>query len=229
MSIIIPALNEVAAIAATLAPLQGWRERGVEVILADGGSLDGTLEAARAGVDRVVSSVPGRSVQMNAGAAVARGDYLLFLHADTTLPAAFAGDIDHWATRQVAWGFFPVRLSGAGVVLRVVERAMNWRSRWTAVATGDQCLFVRRDLFRQLGGFPAIPLMEDVAMSKQLRRLSAPHIEAQPVVTSSRRWERRGVAKTVALMWWLRLAYFFGRDPGRLAKIYYPDTTPDEP
>ena len=229
LSVVVPTLNEAGTIVATLAPLQVLRRRGVEVILADGGSIDDTLRRARGEVDRMVSTGAGRAVQMNAGASVARGDYLLFLHADTALPGEFNGDIGHWTAAGVGWGFFPVRLSGSHRLLRVVEWAMNRRSRLTAVATGDQCLFVRRDLFRQVGGFPAIALMEDVAMSKQLRRLCAPYIETQAAETSSRRWEQRGVCKTILLMWGLRLAYFCGANPSRLAKIYYPGTVVDDP
>lgn len=223
-----PVLNEAAVIAAALAPLQRLRGAGAELILADGGSCDGTLERARDSVDRVVSSAPGRAVQMNAGASIARGRYLLFLHADTLLPESFSGDIEHWLGNAVEWGFFPVCLSGRSPLLRIIETAMCWRSRVTAVATGDQSLFVRAGLFRQISGFPAIGLMEDVAISKTLRRIARPYIEADPVVTSSRRWERRGIVKTVLLMWLLRLGYFVGVSPRRLAKIYYPPAPADD-
>lgn len=221
ISIIIPALNEAASIGATLAPLQPLRARGHEVVVVDGGSADGTPELARPLADCVVRSARGRAMQQNAGAAVAAGGILLFLHADTLLPeGADARVLDGLRQSGRGWGRFDVRLSGAHPMLRVVERMIGLRSRLTGIATGDQAIFVRRDWFRRAGGFPSIPLMEDVALSKTLRRMGPPLCLRDRVVTSSRRWEERGVWRTMALMWRLRLEYALGADPARLAERY---------
>jgi len=222
LSIVIPTLNEAPGIVSFLQPLQPLRERGTELILADGESSDGTVDAAGPLVDRVVTSPRGRALQMNAGAALADGDVLLFLHADARLPDAterliFEGLRD----TQRRWGRFDVRLSGAAPLLRVVERMMNWRSRLTGIATGDQGLFVERELFVEVGGFPAIALMEDIALSARLKRHGRPLCLARNVIASSRRWEKHGIWRTIALMWRLRLAYFLGAKPARLAEIYY--------
>ena len=221
ISIIVPALNEAQGIAETLRALQPLRARGHQVIVVDGGSADATVEMARPLADVVLSSERGRAAQQNAGAAAADGDVLLFLHADTLLPPG----ADELVTGGLAasgrgWGRFDVRLSGRHPLLRVVERMMGWRSRATGIATGDQAIFVRRDWFRRAAGFPEIPLMEDVALSKTLRRMGPPLCLRERVLTSSRRWERRGVARTVLLMWRLRLEYALGADPARLADKY---------
>ena len=222
LSIIVPALNEAEVIAGTLASLQPLRGSGVELIVADGGSTDGTAELAEPLVDQLWRTDPGRARQMNAGAMVASGDYLLFLHADTMLPKDFHRLWQRIHDRQPLWGFFKLRLSGRQPLLRMVEFFINWRSRATSVGTGDQCLYLRRELFERLGGFADIPLMEDVEISKRLRRHSRPHWIDRPVVTSSRRWEQRGVWRTVWLMWRLRLAYYCGATPERLVRRYYP-------
>lgn len=220
LSIIIPALNEAAGIAQTLALLQGAREEGHEVILADGGSDDGTPERAAPLADRVLSSAPGRARQMNGGAAVASGDGLLFLHADTRLPPDGLGRVVAALAEGRPWGRFDVRLSGAHPLLRMVERMMNLRSRITGIATGDQAMFMSRESFDAVGGFPDIPLMEDIAISRSLKRFGRPACLRGPVVTSSRRWEQGGVMRTILFMWLLRLAYFLGADPARLAAAY---------
>jgi rSAM/selenodomain-associated transferase 2 len=217
-----PVLEEAPGIEAALAALQPMRGRGAEILVVDGGSRDGTPELAAAGADRVLASAPGRAAQMNAGARQARGAVLLFLHADTALP----GDADRrvrWALAdgRRAWGRFDVRLSGRHPALRVIEAAMNARSRWTGIATGDQALFVARPLFEAVGGFPDIPLMEDVALAARLRRHGRPACLRARVTTSSRRWERDGIARTVLLMWWLRLAFRLGVPPARLHAWYY--------
>ena len=225
LSIIVPTLNEAAGIVAFLEALQPLRERGAEVILADGGSRDGTIAAAAPLVDRVISSPRGRALQMNAGAAVANGDVLLFLHADCKLPDDADRLIaDGMLTSRRRWGRFDVRLSGAALLLRVVEWMMNRRSRFTGICTGDQALFVERPLFEAVHGFPTIALMEDVAISRALKRDSAPLCLKAKVTASSRRWEKHGVWRTVVLMWRLRLAYFFGAKPDRLAQIYHGRT-----
>jgi rSAM/selenodomain-associated transferase 2 len=221
ISIIVPALNEAGGIRAALEPLQPLRTRGHEVVVVDGGSADGTPELARPLADQVIASARGRARQQNAGAAVARGGVLLFLHADTLLPAdADALVLDGLRAAGRGWGRFDVRLTGAHPMLRVIERMMGIRSRLSGIATGDQAIFVRRDWFARAGGFPEIPLMEDVALSKSLRRLGPPLCLREPVVTSSRRWEERGVWRTMGLMWRLRLEYALGADPARLAERY---------
>ncbi|HYR06368.1 MAG TPA: TIGR04283 family arsenosugar biosynthesis glycosyltransferase [Longimicrobium sp.] len=221
ISIIIPALNEAAGIAQTLRPLQPLRARGHQVVVVDGGSADATAEIARPLADRVIASQPGRARQQNAGAEAATGDVLLFLHADTLLPADADGRvIDGLMRSGRGWGRFDVRLSGRAPALRMVERMMNLRSRLTGIATGDQAIFVRADWFRRAGGFPQIPLMEDVALSKALRRMGPPLCLRDRVRTSSRRWEERGVLRTIVLMWRLRAEYALGADPARLAERY---------
>jgi rSAM/selenodomain-associated transferase 2 len=221
VSIIIPALNEAARIADTLRPLQPLRARGHEVIVVDGGSADATAEIARPLADRVIASEPGRARQQNAGALAAAGDVLLFLHADTLLPPdADRLVIDGLTRSGRGWGRFDVRLSGRAPALRMVERMMNLRSRATGIATGDQAIFVRPDGFWRAGGFPQIPLMEDVALSRILRRAGPPLCVRERVLTSSRRWEERGVLRTILLMWRLRAEYALGADPARLADRY---------
>jgi rSAM/selenodomain-associated transferase 2 len=191
------------------------------VVVVDGGSVDGTPEIARAMADRVIASAQGRAVQQNAGAAAATGDVLLFLHADTVLPPDADGLVlDGMQASGRGWGRFDVRLSGAAPLLRVVERMISLRSRVAGIATGDQAIFVRAEWFRRAGGFPPIPLMEDVALSTALKRFGPPLCLRAPVTTSSRRWEERGIARTILLMWRLRLAYALGADPARLADRY---------
>jgi rSAM/selenodomain-associated transferase 2 len=221
ISIIVPVLDEAAGIAQALAALVPLRRRGHEVIVVDGGSVDGTPALARAGADRVVSAPLGRASQMNAGAAVARGDVLLFLHADTRLP----GDADERILEGLAagakrWGRFDVRIEGESRLFPLIAFFMNLRSRATGIATGDQAMFVRREAFERAGGFPSLELMEDIALSRSLKRLSPPLCLAVKAVTSGRRWQRHGVLRTVLLMWRLRLAFFLGTSPANLARRY---------
>lgn len=221
LSVVIPCLNEAQTIGRLLETLQVARARGVELILVDGGSRDDTVLRAAPLVDKLIESTAGRARQMNAGAAVATGRILWFLHADSVIQADFPDRIlAAMASTARGWGRFDIRLSGRHPLLRVIEFMMNWRSRITAIATGDQAIFVRRELFAELGGFPAIPLMEDVEMSRRLKRCSRPVIMPQRLVTSSRRWEARGIVRTILLMWRLRWAYFVGVDPARLAERY---------
>lgn len=221
-SIIIPVLNEAAVIESQLQMLQSLRQQGVELILVDGGSEDDTARLAEPLVDQVSICRPGRSRQMNQGARLASGTYLLFLHADTRLPENVMECLGAKASDQVPWGFFAVRLSGQHWMLRVVERFMSWRSRLTKIATGDQSLFIRRELFLEMGGFADIPLMEDVAFCQSLRQLSlAPAWLSTPVITSSRRWEENGIFKTIVLMWRLRFEFFIGISPHNIVKSYY--------
>ncbi|MGH8682260.1 MAG: TIGR04283 family arsenosugar biosynthesis glycosyltransferase [Burkholderiales bacterium] len=221
ISIIIPALNEAAGIGATLAALQPLRGRGHDVIVVDGGSEDGTPELARPLADRVIAAPRGRASQMNAGAAEARGDIVLFLHADTVLPAdADRMVLEGLASTRLLWGRFDVAIGGRHPLLPVVAWLMNFRSRMTGAATGDQAIFAWREAFLRAGGFPPIALMEDVALARALGGLSQPLCLAERVTTSGRRWESRGVLRTIALMWWLRLRYLLGASPDRLAQRY---------
>lgn len=221
ISIIVPALDEAAGIRGCLAALAPLRERGAQVIVVDGGSRDGTAAIAAALADRVLASPRGRATQMNAGAAAASHEVLLFLHADTRLPAdADRLVLEGLAASGRAWGRFDVAIEGGAAMLRVVAALMNARSRLTGIATGDQAIFARRDAFARAGGFPEIALMEDIAFSRAMRREGAPLCLRARAATSGRRWERQGVLRTILLMWRLRLAYFLGADPGRLAERY---------
>ncbi|TXL73686.1 glycosyltransferase [Vineibacter terrae] len=220
LTIVMPVLDEAATVVDALRRLQDLRARGCAVIVVDGGSHDATADLARPLADRVAVAPRGRAVQMNAGAALAQGDALLFLHADTLLPP----DADRCIADALAggadWGRFDVRIDGAHPMLAVVGWSMNLRSRLTAIATGDQAMFVRRDVFTAVGGFPDIPLMEDIALSRTLKRRGRPACLRPRVTTSGRRWQKHGVLPTILLMWRLRLAYFLGADPGELAVRY---------
>lgn len=220
-SIVVPVLNEARGIAAFLASLQAWRTQGHEVVLVDGGSTDRTVELAQPYVDQLIVSAPGRAHQMNQGAAVSRGQVLIFLHADTLLPRAAMSHLQQIAHESPrSWGRFDVRLSGTHWLLRVVESLMNLRSRLSGIATGDQAIFVARETFEAIGGFPPLPLMEDIALSARLRRLHRPHCLRLRVTTSSRRWEQAGILRTIVRMWWIRWRYFWGVDAARLAAHY---------
>jgi len=220
LSIVMPVLNEAAEIETALAALAPYRRRGVEVIVVDGGSRDGTPNLARPRADRVVSGQRGRALQMNAGAAGAHGEILLFLHADTRLPeGADQLVLDGLARSGRVWGRFDVRIDGGGL-LRLIAMMMNRRSRFTRIATGDQAMFVTRAVFEAAGGFPAIALMEDVALSARLKRAGKPLALRARVTTSARRWRKLGTLRTVLLMWRLRLLFFLGADPAKLAQAY---------
>jgi len=216
LSVVVPALNEAARIRAALEALAPLRGRGHEVIVADGGSTDGTPAMATGLCDRVVTSAPGRGVQMNAGARAATGDVLLFLHADSCLPPE-GEKLILGSVKTRLWGRFDVDIEGRHPLLKLVACAMNLRSRLTGIATGDQAIFVRRDAFP---GFPEIALMEDVAFCKAMKRAGRPACLRLRVRTSGRRWEARGVLRTIFLMWRLRLLYFLGERPERLARLY---------
>ena len=218
---VIPVLNEQERIAGLLRQL---RERfpDSELTVVDGGSRDRTVAAALPLCTRLLIGEPGRAAQMNLGGRATTADYLFFLHADS-LPGVSAGQLQATLAAAPLWGFCRVRLGSPRPVFRVIEWFMNQRSRLTAVATGDQMLFLQRAEFERSGGFDDIPLMEDVAFSKRLRRLARPLVIAEPVVSSSRRWEQRGVARTVLSMWCLRLAYILGVPPRLLWNYYYGD------
>ena len=216
-----PVLDEAAGIAAALAALAPYRRNGAETIVVDGGSQDGTAEVARPLADRVIATPRGRATQMNAGAGVAQGDVLVFLHADTRLP----GDADRLIRDRLtrtgrAWGRFDTAIEGRSALLPMVAFAMNLRSRLTGIATGDQAMFVTRDAFVQVGGFADIALMEDIDLSKRLKRISPPLCLHERVTTSGRRWDQDGVLRTMLLMWRLRLGYFLGAEPALLARRY---------
>lgn len=221
LSIIMPVLNEAASITESLQALAPCRARGVEVVVVDGGSDDATVAQAVPLADRVISAARGRGHQMNAGAACARGTVLMFLHADTRLPA----DADRmvlaslaWSPR--AWGRFDVSIAGRSALLPAIAALMNLRSRVTGIATGDQSMFVRRQAFEEAGGFPNTAIMEDIALSKQLRRRSRPLCIGFKAITSGRRWDQNGALVTVVTMWTLRLAYYLGVPPDSLARFY---------
>jgi rSAM/selenodomain-associated transferase 2 len=219
LSIIMPVLNEADDIAQALAALAPMRARGVEVVVADGGSSDATVALAQPLADVVVIAPRGRGIQMNAGAAASTGTVLLFLHADTRLPP-HADDLirAELARTGRVWGRFDVEITGAHKLFPVIAELMNMRSRMTGIATGDQAMFATVPAFG--AGFPDIALMEDIVLSKRLKRAGPPLCLATPVVTSGRRWEKRGVIKTILLMWWLRFAFFFGANPAWLARCY---------
>src|SRR5580704_16244557 len=212
LTIVLPVLNEAAIIAAALRAFAPLRARGAEIIVADGYSRDGTARLAAPFADRVITVRRGRGVAMNAGAALGSGDALLFLHADTTLPDDADRLIDAALARR-AWGRFDLRIAGSHPLLAVIARMINLRSRLTGIATGDQAIFVTREAFAAVGGFPDLPLMEDIAISRRLKRLCRPYCIGTPAVTSGRRWERNGVVRTILLMWRLRLSYYLGAEP----------------
>jgi len=214
--VIVPALNEARGIRAALEALAPLRARGHEVIVADGGSTDGTAQLALGLCDQVLDAPRGRAMQMNAGARAATGFALLFLHADTRLPP-LADQVVFSSLKTHIWGRFDVKIDGRHALLKLVGCAMNLRSRLTGIATGDQAIFVRREAF---SGFPEIALMEDVAFCKRMKRLGPPARVRETVLTSGRRWESRGVLRTIVLMWSLRLLYFLGAPPERLVRFY---------
>jgi len=225
LSIIIPTLNEERHIVATLAALTVIRKAGHEVIVSDGESHDRTQELAQGHVDKIISGSKGRARQMNRGAARAGGDILVFLHADTRLPDNAAQYIRQACSGgQKVWGYFDIALDARGWPFRVIETMINFRTGLTDTASGDQALFIRRDVFEQIAGFPDIELMEDLAMSRHLKRLSSPARIRQRVTSSSRRWQHQGVVRTILLMWLLRLAYYCGTDPRRLSRYYRQQT-----
>ena len=214
-----PVLDEAAGIADALDALASLRDKGAEVIVIDGGSGDGTPALCEGRCDGVLHAPRGRARQMNAGAAAARGDALVFLHVDTRLPEGALSAIER-ALAHAAWGRFDVAISGRSRVFPLIAALMNRRSALTGIATGDQAMFVRRDVFGAVGGFPDQPLMEDIELSRRLRKCGRPARIALRVVTSGRRWERFGVWRTIVLMWRLRLLYWLGTPAHELAKLY---------
>lgn len=221
VSVIIPVLNEAAALEKNLNKLTSLQVHGHEIIVVDGGSEDESQNIAKPVVDQFLTCKRGRARQMNKGAESATGDIFLFLHVDTVLPIggveAILKDIKSTAN---FWGRFDVRLSGEHQLFRIIETMMNWRSRFSGIATGDQAIFVSRELFQRMQGFSDIPLMEDIEICRRLNKIKAPICLSEKVVTSSRRWELNGIFKTVWLMWRLRLSYWLGVDPTQLSRQY---------
>ena len=221
LSIIVPVLDEEAGIAATLQALSALRARGAEVIVADGASRDRTVALARPLCDRLIVAARGRATQMNAGASAARGEILLFLHADTRLPEdADRLIMDGLKRSGRTWGRFDVSIEGHHPLFPVIAAMMNLRSRLTGIATGDQAIFVATAAFAAIGGYPDLPLMEDIVLSRRLKRLGQPFCVSARALTSGRRWEQYGVMRTILTMWRLRLAFFFGAAPAKLAARY---------
>ncbi len=225
VSIIIPVLNEGEQAIACLRRLAPLREAGHELILVDGGSERPAFDTLQPWADQLLESDTGRAKQMNLGARAARGEVLWFLHADSWPQDDPVASIIGAQSNGPAWGRFDIRLDSEHPLLRLVEKTMNGRSRWNGIATGDQGIFVHRDLFARVGGFPDQALMEDVEICKRLKRLSRPVCLKQRLMTSSRRWRQQGVVRTIVLMWGLRLAYWLGVSPRRLAAFYKPCPT----
>ena len=220
LSIIIPVLNEANCLDQNLARLFAipWVPDHTEVIICDGGSDDNSVDIASRFPCKIVNSDPGRAAQMNTASKIARGQFLLFLHADSNLPEDFNGRIE----AGTKWGFFRLQLIEDAFAFRIIESTINLRTRFTHIAGGDQGLYFDRQFFESLNAYPQIPLMEDIAICKTARRLARPIIINSPISSSGRRWQNRGVIKTVLLMWTLRFAYWLGVDPERLHRIYYP-------
>lgn len=216
LSVIVPVLNEAALLPGLLGQFAAWRAAGDEVLVVDGGSSDDSVAVARPLCDGVIAAPCGRAAQMNAGAGRARGRVLWFVHADSRVEATLRAEL----IGARGWGRCAIRIDDPAPIFRVIERLMNLRSRFTGIATGDQGIFVTRELFERCGGYPALDLMEDVELSRRLRRRQPPLCLEQAITTSSRRWRRNGIARTVLLMWWLRLAWFCGVPASRLARWY---------
>lgn len=220
-SYIIPVLNEAEQLPHLIPQIKSLLEEKHEVIVVDGGSSDGSSAEIRTTGCVVLTSLPGRARQMNLGARAAIGDVFIFLHADTRLPEDVAEKIDQAMYGQVTWGRFNVKFPVGLHIYSLIAWLMNHRSCMTGIATGDQTLFLSRALFECIGGYPDIPLMEDIAISKKLKSYSSPTCLNSCVTISTRRWERKGVYKTIFLMWFIRLAYFIGTSPALLHKLYY--------
>jgi rSAM/selenodomain-associated transferase 2 len=225
ISTVIPVLDDAGPLERLLMQLRdGMTEAGVdiEIIVVDGGSTDGSVSVAERHANRVLRAQRGRATQLASGIASAKGDVIWMLHADCVVTAGpIRALADALRDERVRWGRFDVRLDAAGLLYRAIETGMNVRSCVSGVCTGDQGIFVRRGMLDAIGGVPLQPLMEDVELSKQLRRLGRPSCIHVPLTTSARRWQANGVVKTVLLMWMLRLQYFAGADPAALARRYY--------
>ena len=223
IAIVVPVFNESRVLPRLIGDLTALKEGAntdFELVFVDGGSTDSTVALIQAAGLHVIKSAKGRAWQMNAGSAQTTGDVLLFLHADTQLPQNALTEIKSDLTGNICWGRFDVRIAGKPWMLGIVARMMNWRSRLTGIATGDQAMFMTREAFQAIGCFPEQALMEDIEASRRLRQLSAPARISSAVITSGRRWETRGVWRTIFLMWRLRWAYWRGQSPQKLAELY---------
>ena len=216
ISVVVPVLNDATSLCCLMDDLG---DTGFEIVVVDGGSDDDSVAVASA-VGRVLAAPGGRGVQLDAGVRASGGDWLWFLHADTRLPVAALREFVE-RLHEPGWGFFSVRLDAGRWPYRVIERTMCWRSAASGIATGDQGIFVHRELLDAVGGVPRQPLLEDIELCRRLRRLAKPVVVSAPLVTSARRWEREGIPRTIMLMWWLRFRYFMGADPQALARHYY--------
>ena len=222
VSVIIPVLNEGRSLRDLLESIQSWRKNGHEIILVDGGSDQRDNDSVEHLVDKTIKTPAGRALQMNEGAKQARNEIFFFLHADSSLGDNSISDlVQGLQMSKHAWGRFDIKLSGRHWMLRMIESMMNARSRITGIATGDQGIFVYREIFNQINGYANIELMEDIEISKRLKKISRPLCLTTHITTSSRKWEQKGIVKTMALMWFLRLAFFIGVSPRRLSSIYY--------
>lgn len=219
ISIIIPVLNEEGSIKNLLQQLQSYRQQGHEIIVVDGGSEDNTFAVSKLLADKTIESQPNRSTQMNRGTEYASHDILWFLHADSLIPENAVGKIQ-MALNKKNWGRFNISLSGTSWMFRIIENMINLRSCITGIATGDQGLFMKREIFEVVQGYSNLPLMEDIDLSKKLKRISTPVCLKDKIITSSRRWEKHGILKTVLLMWQLRFLYWFGVSADKLAQKY---------
>ena len=215
-SVIVPVLNEEKHLESLLQTLCG-----TETIIVDGGSTDRSTRLARKFNVTFLSSAKGRAHQMNTGSKQASGEVLIFLHADTRLPFGWREMIAEFSNSNNVWGRFDIKFDQQSAALSVIAKMMNWRSRISGICTGDQAIFIRREVFERINGFADIPLMEDIEISRRLRMISKPYCVSYEVVTSGRRWRENGVLRTVFLMWWLRLQYFWGVSPEKLVKRYY--------
>ncbi len=232
VSIVIPILNESESLSRLLAHLAQLQPLPQQVILVDGGSTDDSVMLAKQTIKRltsanklvlnwqIVESTAGRAAQMNAGAALATGEVLLFLHADTLLPRDAIAQVVA-ATKTAQWGRFDVRLDSDQPMLKLVSTMINLRSRLSAIATGDQAIFITRALFEQLGGYPEQPLMEDVELCKRLKGVAKPACLNSKVTTSARRWQQHGTWRTIGLMWQLRFDYWRGVSADNIKARYY--------
>jgi len=227
ISIIVPVLNEATQMSALLQHLQQWQNLGCEIIVVDGGSSDTSLTLLEKSAFTILHSERGRARQMNTGAQFAQGDILLFLHADTHLPAnASTLVLSTFASEKNHWGRFDVRIEGNNassfqdLMFKIISAFINVRSRLSGIATGDQAIFVKRSTFESIGGFVEQPLMEDVELSKQLKKFSRPICLTEKVITSARRWQGKGVWRTIWLMWRLRFDYWRGIPAEVLVKHY---------
>lgn len=228
-SVVVPVLDDAAALGLLLRDLR--EDPALQIVVVDGGSRDHSLAVAEAKADVALTAPPSRGGQLRRGVECAHGEWLWLLHADSRVPAAtlagFRALRQRWRATvgrtpdRGGWGWFRVHLDGSQWPLRLIEWAMAHRAACTSIATGDQGIFVHRRLLAAAGGVPAQPLMEDVELSRRLRRLARPRPVALPIATSARRWQRQGIVRTVASMWWLRLRYFAGADPERLRRRYY--------